>query len=37
MTVVDGAVVMEDGQFPGQDAEEVYRNADVRARVLCSS
>lgn len=37
MTVVDGAVVMEEGQFPGQDAEEVYRNADVRARVLCSS
>lgn len=37
MTVVDGAVVMEDGRFPGQDADEVFRNANARARALCGA
>ena len=35
MTVVDGAIVMRDGEFPGQDVEEVYRECAERAERLC--
>lgn len=35
LTVVDGAVVMRDGEFPGQDVEEVYGECARRATRLC--
>lgn len=35
LTVVDGEIVMRDGCFPGQDADEVYRECAQRARRLC--
>ena len=35
MTVVDGAIVMRDGRFPGQDAGEIYRQCGHRAARLC--
>lgn len=37
MTVVNGRIVMRDGQFPGQDACEVYEQCRERARRLCSN
>jgi 5-methylthioadenosine/S-adenosylhomocysteine deaminase len=35
MTVVNGEVVMRDGEFPGQDAEEALRECAARAQRLC--
>jgi 5-methylthioadenosine/S-adenosylhomocysteine deaminase len=35
MTVIQGVVVMRDGQFPGQDAAEVYAQAEARSARLC--
>lgn len=35
MTVVDGEIAMQDGDFPGQDEEEIYRECEQRARRLC--
>jgi len=35
MTVVDGEIVMRDGEFPGQDVAQIYDESCARAQCLC--